>query len=131
MIYRNDSFYGPGWHVPGGIVRFKETLKQRINKVAINEIGINVKVIGEVVSINEVMSKERDIRGHFISFLYLCVPACKKNFTFEQRHGIPAVNGQLKWFKEVPTDLISQHEMYRGYINENSDVLERLKDGNW
>lgn len=26
LTWREDEYYGPGWHVPGGIVRFKETI---------------------------------------------------------------------------------------------------------
>ena len=29
-----------GWHVPGGIVRFKETLESRVKKVAETEMGL-------------------------------------------------------------------------------------------
>ena len=30
LIWRNDRMYGPGWHLPGGVLRFKETLKDRL-----------------------------------------------------------------------------------------------------
>ena len=25
LTWREDQFYGPGWHIPGGIIRFKES----------------------------------------------------------------------------------------------------------
>ena len=34
LTWRHDEFYGPGWHLPGGIVRFKELASTRIKKVA-------------------------------------------------------------------------------------------------
>ena len=33
LTWRDDELYGPGWHVPGGVVRFKETLSSRVDKV--------------------------------------------------------------------------------------------------
>ena len=31
LIWRDDGMYGPGWHIPGGIIRFKEEAKNREN----------------------------------------------------------------------------------------------------
>ena len=39
LTWREDDFYGPGWHVPGGIVRFKEPIADRISAVASGELG--------------------------------------------------------------------------------------------
>ena len=29
LSWRSDKFYGPGWHVPGGIIRFKENFLEK------------------------------------------------------------------------------------------------------
>ena len=29
LAWRNDQFHEQGWHVPGGIIRFKETIKEK------------------------------------------------------------------------------------------------------
>ena len=42
LTWRDDKFYGPAWHIPGGIIRFKEKIGDRINKVAENELGCKV-----------------------------------------------------------------------------------------
>ena len=28
LTWRDDGYYPPGWHVPGGIIRFKETIAE-------------------------------------------------------------------------------------------------------
>ena len=33
LVWREDQFYR-GWHIPGGIIRFKELAKDRIREVA-------------------------------------------------------------------------------------------------
>ena len=33
LTWRDDRFYGPAWHIPGGIIRFKEKIEDRIEKV--------------------------------------------------------------------------------------------------
>jgi len=43
LSWRGTQFSGVGWHVPGGIVRYKESLEYRIQKVAEIEIGSAVK----------------------------------------------------------------------------------------
>ena len=34
LVYRHDKFYGPGWHIPGGVLRFKERLENRLTATA-------------------------------------------------------------------------------------------------
>ena len=34
LIWRDDKYYGPGWHIPGGIIRFKETFFSLVHKVS-------------------------------------------------------------------------------------------------
>ena len=42
LTWRHDEFYGPDWHLPGGIIRFKEFAATRIEKVAMSELGASV-----------------------------------------------------------------------------------------
>ena len=72
VTWRADRFYGPGWHLPGGIIRFKETAHQRILKVAQLELDASVEFEPLPVLVDELMNPERDVRGHFISMVFKC-----------------------------------------------------------
>ena len=72
LAWRDDEFSGQGWHIPGGIVGFNETLHYRVKKVAEIELGI---IEGEFsfdpdpIAYNEVFL-HRETRSHFFSILY-------------------------------------------------------------
>lgn len=122
LSWRNDLYAGIGWHVPGGIVRFKETLETRIEKVAATEIGTAVRFDPAPIALHQIIMEEREIRGHFISLLYKCfVPG-----SFEPRNAglSPKDAGYLMWHDRCPANLLHVQEMYRKYIDETkSDSL--------
>ena len=65
LAWRNDEFCGTGWHIPGGIIRYKEKIETRIQKVAEVEIGAIVKFNPIPISYNEIIINELKTRGHF------------------------------------------------------------------
>ena len=69
LSWRDTEFSGAGWHVPGGIIRHKESLQERVKKVAKNEIGVVVDFDPSPAAINQICKKHAT-RGHFISILY-------------------------------------------------------------
>ena len=115
LTWRNDGYYPPGWHIPGGIVRYKETMSDRIHAVAASELGAEIMFGKDPLAIKEVMHPSRRNRGHFISLLYECVltSSLDKNLRYEK--GIPKV-GQWAWHNKCPRNIIAVHEMYRKYI---------------
>lgn len=114
LTWRDDEYYR-GWHVPGGIVRFKERMADRVAAVARTELGTDVALKGGPVAVNEIMHPTRDARGHFISFLYECdlTGALAEDRRFAQ--GRPK-HGEWAWHGECPPELIPQHQVYRGFI---------------
>ena len=44
LTWRDDDSYGPGWHVPGGIVRYRESLADRVHEVARLELRARVRI---------------------------------------------------------------------------------------
>ena len=78
LSWRDDEQCGAGWHFPGGCVRLKETLEQRLHVCAKSELGTDVLCDMKPVLITENIEPKRDMgRTHFISFLYQCVSVDK------------------------------------------------------
>ena len=114
LSWRDDQYAGTGWHIPGGIVRFKENLEKRLLKVAEKEIGTVVEFDPVPIAINQLMHDKRNTRGHFISILYKCFLNSKytpKNIGVTNKD-----TGYLMWHDSCPVNLIQVHEIYRKYI---------------
>jgi colanic acid biosynthesis protein WcaH len=114
LSLRNDQYAGKGWHVPGGIVRFKETLETRVKKVAETEIGINISFDTIPMALNQIINPKCDIRGHFISILYNCF--LSSTFVPQNKGLSIEDSGYLMWHDVCPDNLIKWHEIYRKYI---------------
>lgn len=115
LTWRDDGYYPAGWHIPGGIIRYKEKISDRIKAVAKNELGTCVKFKREPLTINEVIIPLRKNRGHFISILYeskLIRPLDEK---LRYKKGVPKP-GQWAWHKKYPNNIIPVHKMYRKFI---------------
>jgi colanic acid biosynthesis protein WcaH len=118
LSWRDDAFAGKGWHVPGGIVRFKEALETRVEKVAQMEIGTSVRYDPTPVAIHQFIHRERDLRGHFISILYKC--SLPGTFRPRNEKRTEADRGYLMWHDRCPENIIDIHEIYRKYIDETA-----------
>lgn len=118
LSWRDDAFYGPGWHIPGGIVRFKERIEDRIHAIAASELGAEVEPGGTLLAIHEIMSPTRDTRGHFISLLYRCELKTQPDLRLRHESG-PLKNGQWAWHDGCPPNLIPVHDIYRPYITDS------------
>lgn len=114
LAWRNDCHAGTGWHIPGGIIRFKETIAERIHQVAMSEIGVPVDVDNKLIAINEMIHRDRDVRGHCISLLY----NCRLDSSFVPKNqGLTAADaGYLQWHERCPENMLIYHDVYRKYI---------------
>ena len=113
--------HGKGWHVPGGIIRYKERFEERINRVAQKEIGAALRYDSVPIAINQIItdnnsreSEDHVTRGHFISFLFNC--RLDSGFVPKNTGLKETDNGFLKWHLSCPTNLIKAHEIYRNLI---------------
>jgi colanic acid biosynthesis protein WcaH len=112
LSWRDDKFY-KGWHVPGGIIRFKEKMETRLIKVSEKEIGVKVKFDPVPIAINQLMWK-KNIRGHFISILYKCfLPA---SFIPKNKGLSKKDQGYLEWHDSCPKNLLKVQNIYKKYI---------------
>ena len=115
LAWRDDEFAGSGWHVPGGIVRYKEKITERLKLVSQLEIGCMVDYQPTPLCIEEVLLTH-DTRGHFVSFLY----ACKVPDDFIPQNINMGVDqaGHLQWHDSCPANLVPVQRMYISHIEE-------------
>lgn len=112
LAWREDE-YETGWHIPGGIIRFREAMKTRIDAVASHELGATVHSEEEPCAMNELRHHER---GHFISLLFRCEltseldPARMFAGRGRPRHG------SLSWIRGIPNDLYRAQEFYASWL---------------
>ncbi len=118
LAWRDDGYHEKGWHIPGGIVRIKESLEKRVQKVAETEIKTIVEYEPIPIAFNQIIC-DRDIRGHFISILYKCFLSNKH--VLNNKGLIDKDQGYLKWHDSCPANLIKSHEIYRKYIGKKND----------
>lgn len=115
LTWRDDEYSCHGWHIPGGIIRFKETIANRISEVAKRELGAEVTFDPVPLAINEVIHPTRDTRGHFISMLFECSLVTPPDEGHHYKSGNPEPN-EWMWHNSCPENIISAHEMYRKFI---------------
>ena len=110
LAWRADQFCGCGWPLPGRIIRLKETIEQRIQKVAEREIGRQVEYDPSPIKLTEMIHHERGDRSHFISLLF----ACRAPSSFEPKNqGLTKDDpGFLKWHDSCPDNLIDYHKIH-------------------
>ncbi|HCJ67563.1 MAG TPA: NUDIX hydrolase [Elusimicrobia bacterium] len=114
LSWRDDQYSGRGWHLPGGIVRFKETLETRLKKVAETELKTSIDYDLNPIAINEIIDHKKNIRAHFISILYRC--SLSSTFVPENKGKKSTDKGYLKWHNICPDNLLKFHEIYRELI---------------
>lgn len=104
LAYRDDEYCGTGWHIPGGIIRHKEKIEERIQITAIQELGAEVNFMPQPIKIVQQLLDQR-VRDHFISLLFKCTVTEK--FDIErQNYGLEeTTSGYLKWFDEYPKSI--------------------------
>ena len=125
LSWRDDEYSGTGWHIPGGIIRYKENIKKRVDEVSRLELKANVVYDIQPIAINEVIADKLKDRGHFISLLFNC--SINDDYKINNGNLLPSEPGFLKWFEECPKDLISLHEIYREYI-ESNEIYSKINN---
>ena len=115
LTWRSDRFYGPGWHVPGGIIRYKEIAADRICAVSGGELGATVEFDPSPSLVHESIAPQRRDRGHFISLLYQC--RLMSDLDEGRRYAPDApMSGQWLWHERCPENLIPEQRVYATLI---------------
>ena len=129
LSWRDDEYHGKGWHIPGGCVRLKERLEDRVVKTAQKELGVPIDYDSTPLAVREIiepdyrpaLANQRE-RCHNISFLYSC--SIKRGYEVEK-----IVDGvELRWFTSLPTELLKTHKELYWDIIENYFKEEQYND---
>jgi colanic acid biosynthesis protein WcaH len=115
LAWRNDEYYGQGWHIPGSIVRFKETLEQRIQRCAEQELGAAVSYDPKPLAIEQNIMPEWENRAHFISFLYKC--SVPEGFVPDNSFRNKDEAGYLQWHQGCPDNFLRVQDCYRKFMD--------------
>ena len=114
LTWRDDEFFGPGWHLPGGIVRYKETAADRIRACARQELGAEIECEPAPLLVNQDIAGG-ETRGHHISLLYRCRLLSPADASLRAVSDPPAA-GQWRWHDEVPRDLLEEQRAYTRFF---------------
>ena len=114
LTWRSDEHYGSGWHIPGGIIRYKESAHQRIHEVARTELGTSVIFEPAPIAVIESIAGERN-RGHFISLLYRCRLNTEPDPALRTITD-PPDPGSWQWHRRSPPDLLEVHHIYKRFL---------------
>ncbi len=115
LTWRHDEIYGPGWHVPGGIIRYRERAETRIRETARAELGAEVEFESEPIAIEQAIAGKQQERGHMISLLYRCRLTGPPAERLRWNSGTPEA-GQWTWHRECPANLIPEQDHYRRFV---------------
>lgn len=111
LAWREDP-YGIGWHIPGGIIRYRERAETRIAAVAKSELGATVEAEPLPCDVGQFLHSRR---GHFISLLYRSKLTSDIDARLLLQEGQPN-NGTLGWIEGVPAELYPANRMYEGWL---------------
>jgi colanic acid biosynthesis protein WcaH len=115
LTWREDETYGAGWHVPGGIIRYKETAEDRIRETARRELGTEVAFDAEPFAVEQAIEPDRRERGHFVSLVYRCRLLGPPDPALGYERGEPR-RDQWAWHAACPPDLIAAQAPYRRFF---------------
>lgn len=113
LTWRDDALFGAGWHVPGGIIRFKESSADRIRACAREELGADVAADRAPLLVTEEIS-ERQTRAHHIALLFRCRLLGPPDAA--RRAAEPPASGQWRWHDGCPPELIEAQRPYARFF---------------
>ena len=113
LTWRDDEFYGPGWHLPGSIIRFKEPAAARVRACARDELGADIDADPQPIHVLEGIS-DQETRGHHVSLLYRCRLLTAPDETI--RAGNRPQPGQWRWHDRCPPDLLVEQREYARFF---------------
>jgi len=113
LTWRDDIYTGKGWHIPGGIIRFKEKWENRIQEVARTELHIKIDSFQGPINVSQILSDLTE-RSHFISLLFECNISDKCLISLKEQ--VKKNPHKINFFKIAPKNLLDFHRIYQDFI---------------
>src|SRR4051794_10546097 len=118
LTWRDDAYFGAGWHVRGGVVRYKETIAERIRKCAAEELGAEVTFEATPLAVEEEIDPAQRTRGHNVALLYRCHLLGEPD---PGRRASPALGGPRRdewaWHERCPDNMLPVHRRYARFLD--------------
>ena len=115
LTWRDDEIFGAGWHVPGGMIRYRETAEERIRATALEELGAEIAFNGTPI-VRQIIDPERRLRGHLVALVYRCRLVSTLNEAIHFKGGEPQ-RGQWAWHGRWPDNIIAAHRAYSKFLS--------------
>ena len=110
----------------------KESLDNRTQITAKNEVETELNYLKEPIDVREIMVNEdwpwltnQLYRSHNILFLYLA--SLQNDYEIENKDDVEYTAGYMKWFTSYPDDLVPCHQEVYGDILEKYLTQEEFR----
>jgi colanic acid biosynthesis protein WcaH len=117
MTWRDDVYFGHGWHFPGGVVLHKESLIEHAKRVAREELQVQIRVDPIPLGFLQYFHQDRAERGHQLIFLMRCHSESPPNPIYRFQEGTAPRIGQWAWHSKAPDDLLPVQRAYADILN--------------
>ena len=130
LSWRDDPRCGTGWHIPGGCIRFRESVSERAQKTALREFGHPVALASDVLHVFEIFASDnrpitnQNERAHFMTLVI--TGNMPDDFCIEKQSASPGEAGYLQWFAELPDNLLSVQDCYKEHWHTIQDKLKGI-----
>ncbi len=98
LVKRNIPPYKNKWCLPGGIVKKNQKIVDKLNEIAKNELGINVKIVRSIGFYEKMYSSRHDI-----SHCFVVTSKNSKNIKLDFQAE------RMKFFKKIPKNAALFH----------------------
>ena len=114
LTWRDDPYFGKGWHIPGSALRFQESIAHRLRECAREELGCEVEWNPVPMDLMEEIEPHVRDRGHNVSASYRCrlLTPPDPARAFDAQSSTPPQPGQWSWHPHCPEDLLPVHRVY-------------------
>ena len=122
LSWRDDEYFGKGWHIPGGCIRFKETMLERAIETARIELHTEVEINPEPLAIRDVIVGKNEptpkVRAHHLAVLFEC--KLPEEYQIDNRGMAEGDAGYLKWFGKIPNNILKVHDCYKDIFEKKA-----------